>query len=137
VHRHTYASLREKRLEFWVAFAAWFVFNIAAVYVIYLNSARTVVAPALQSLLMLANLAVPIFLAFIRPYAALGILVAFGTGLWLVVIEGIAFTASDFMPGSSVTGDVSMGQWAFLVGGVVVGAVAAFFVLRPIHRRIR
>ena len=141
MHRHTYASLREKRIEFWVAFAAWFVFNLIAIYVIQLNSARTVVAPALQGLVTLANLAIPIFLAFLRPYAAFGILVAFGTGLWLVVVEGIAYTASDFVPGGSINGVStpypSTGQLVFLVGGVVLGAVGAFFVLRLIHRAIR
>ena len=136
MHRHAYASLREKRIEFWVAFAAWFVLNSVAIYVIQLNSARTVVAPTLSGLLVLANVAAPTFLAFIRSYAAFGILVAFGTALGLVVVEGIAFTASDFIPGASLT-STSTGQYVFLIGGLVIGAVGAFFVLRLIHRAIR
>lgn len=134
--RHTYANPREKRIEFWVAFAAWFVVNGAAIFVIQQNSARTVVAPALSGLVLLTNLAVPIVLAFTRPYAAFGILVAFGTSLWLVVVEGIAFTASDFMPGSSLT-STSTAQYVFLVGGLVIGVVGAFFVLRLMHRAIK
>jgi len=142
VRRHQYASRREKLIDFWVAFAGWFAFNVAAIVLIQVNSSRTVVAPAIAAIVVLANIAAPIVLAFTRSLAALGILAAFSTGFSVTVFEGIFFTASDFAGGQvsnfggPTTGNVAV-TYAFLIAGFVVFAVIAFFVLRAIHRSIR
>jgi len=142
VRRHQYPGRRERRIDFWAAFAAWFLFNGAAAFVIQLNSTRTVVAPALAALVVLANVAVPIALAFTRSYMAFGILMAFATAFTLTIVAGVFFTVGDFV--GAVTAGGTAGSNAYLMigaGFVVVGVIAftigAFFVLRAIHRSIR
>jgi hypothetical protein len=137
VRRHAYGTQREKRTDLWVAFAAWFVVNIAGVVLIQvLSSSHPTRGFILSTGWILVNLAAPIVLAFTRTYAALGILLAFATGFWLVVVEGVFFTISDFVAPSGTT-SVSGGQYGFLAAGLVVGVVGAFLVLRAINRSIK
>jgi len=137
VRRHSYATQREKRIDLWVAFAAWFAVNIVGIVLIQLLSSwQPTLGFILPTALILVNLAAPIVLAFTRIYAALGILLAFATGFWLAVVEGVFFTISDFVAASSTT-NVSAGQYGFLAAGLVVGAVGAFLVLRAINRGIK
>jgi len=142
VRRHQYASRREKLIDFWVAFAGWFAFNVAAIVLIQVNSSRTVVAPAIAAIGVLANIAAPIVLAFTRSLAALGILAAFSTGFSLTVFEGIFFTVSDFAGGQVTafggppTGNVAV-TYAFLTVGFIAFAVVAFFIIRAIYRVIK
>lgn len=151
----TPATAREKRKDFWLAYAGWFLVNALAIFLIqaiFGSSSGTTVSPtintggkgaspsgpaplglALSGLLILLNIATPIVLAFYRRWAALGILVAFATAFALTVIEGVFFTVSDFVGGISNT-RVSV---TFLVVGFILFAIGAFFVLRRIHRSIR
>lgn len=88
---------------------------------------------AFSGLLVLLNLVTPVVLAFRRRWVALGILVAFATAFALTVVEGVFFTVSDFVGGIS-NATIST---TFLVAGLVLFAIGAFFVLRIIHRGIR
>ena len=140
--RHTYAGPREKRIDFWLGFALWFLGNIV-IYALGLAlstpSSSAAVPLAVGGLVILLNLAVPIVLAFTRPYTALGILVAFATGFALAIVEGVFFTVSDFVGGTTnygVAANTGVAV-AFLVVGFILFAIGAFFVLRRIHRGIQ
>jgi hypothetical protein len=129
---HTYADQRSKRTDFWAAFVGWIAINAIVIGVITQLRSQSAGLGA-SGLLLLANIAVPIVLAFTRRYAALGILVAFGTALSLTVVEGVFFTASDFAGGLTNI-PISVG---FLVVGLILFGIGAFFPLRAIHRGIR
>ena len=137
MRRHAYATQRDKRIDLWVAFAGWFVVNIVAIVLVQLLSlSHPTRGFILSAAWILLNVAAPIVLAFIRSYAALGILLAFATSFWLVVVEGVFFTISDFVAAGGPTG-LSGVQYGFLVAALVAGAVGAFFVLRAINRSIK
>lgn len=136
--RHTYTNQREKRIDFWLAFAGWFVINAVVIFVISQMSG-TFVPPIIAGLLLLANIAAPIVLAFTRSYLALGILVAFASALAVAVIEGVFSTIGDFVAaasgyhGSNIPTAVIV---AWIIGGLVA-IVGVGFVLRAIHRGIK
>jgi hypothetical protein len=130
--RHTYTSTREKRIDFWVGFAGWIVLNAALIAVI--SQLGSTAGPIAAGLLVLANIAAPIVLAFIRGFAALGILVAFAAALSLTVTEGVFSTAADFI---RYTGSFNTANLVALIVGAVVWLIGAFFALRAINRGIR
>ncbi len=144
-------TTRQKRIDFWLGYAGWFVVNAVAIFLIQvifasssspsINSGTKGASPsgpapfglAASALLVMLNVVTPIVLAFRRRWAALGILVAFATAFALTVVEGVFFTISDFVGGISNT-TISV---TFLVVGFVLFAIGAFFVLRAIYRGIR
>lgn len=145
-------TTREKRLDFWLGYAGWFVVNALVIFLIQalfgsVSSSNSINSGAkgasssgparigfiLSALLVLANVGTPVVLAIYRRWAALGILVAFATAFALTVIEGVFFTVSDFVGGISNT-SVSV---TFLAIGFILYAIGAFFILRRIHRGIR
>jgi hypothetical protein len=136
--RHTYTSRRERRIDFWVAFAGWFVINSAVIFLISQMSGNTA-PPIVAGLLLLANIGAPIVMAFTRAYLALGILVAFASALAVTVIEGVFSTIGDFVAaatgyqGSNIPTPVIV---ALMIGGLVA-LVGVGFVLRAIHLGIR
>ena len=75
-----------------------------------------------------------IALAFVRRYAALGILTAFGTAFAVVALGGIFFTAGDFA--AAGTGGLGGAVFVWIVGAVLI-PVGVFFTLRAIHRSLR
>jgi hypothetical protein len=135
--RHTYTSTREKRIDFWAGFAGWIVINAALIAVI--TQLGSTAGPIAAGLLILANIAVPIVLAFTRGFTALGILVAFAAALALTVISGVFSTVGDFISAASGyhgTGTPTAVIVALIIGGIV-WLIAAFFALRAINRGIR
>jgi hypothetical protein len=134
--RHTYTSTREKRIDFWSGFAGWIVVNAALIAVI--TQLGSTAGPIAAGLLILANIAAPIALAFIRGFAALGILVAFAAALSLTVIEGVFWTISDFISAARGTFDpTAQPSIVPLIIGGIVWLIGAFFALRAINRGIR
>jgi hypothetical protein len=135
--RHTYASTREKRIDFWSGFAGWIVVNAALIAVI--TQLGSTAGPIAAGLLILANIAAPIVLAFTRGFAALGILVAFAAALSLTVIEGVFATIGDFI--SVAAGSHTTISPTAVIAAMIVGAilwlVGAFFALRAINRGVR
>ncbi|TMC54708.1 MAG: hypothetical protein E6J20_01885 [Chloroflexi bacterium] len=129
---HAYADARDKRIDFWTAFVVWIVAN--AICIVAISRVGSP-APGLiaSAVLLLTNIAVPIVLAFTRSFAAMGILVAFATAFALTIAEGVFFTASDFAGGIS---NIRI-QVGFLVAGLILFAIGAFFPLRAIHQSIR
>jgi hypothetical protein len=129
---HTYASAREKRIDFWAGFVAWFAGN--GLLVLF---TATVLDPNLRAgasgLLILLNIGALIAAAVVRQYVAMGIALAFAAAFALTVLEGVFFTASDFVGGLSDTGI----QTGFFIAGAVVFAIGGFFALRAVHRGIR
>jgi hypothetical protein len=135
--RHAYTSTRDRRIDFWVGFAGWIVINAALIALI--TQLGSSAGPIAAGLLVLANIAAPIVLAFTRGYAALGILVAFAAALSLTVVAGVFSTIGDFI--SSATGTFNTPNpppviAALIIGGIV-WLVGAFFALRAINRGVR
>ncbi|MDQ2942227.1 MAG: hypothetical protein M3R21_00980 [Candidatus Dormibacteraeota bacterium] len=135
--RHTYTNQREKRVDFWLGFAGWIVFNVLAVYGLSNIGPHPTIGFALSAALILINIAGLIVLAFTRGQAALGILFAFATAFSLAVAEGVFLTVSDFVSPSATTGSPTIVNYGFLIVGFVLFAIGAFFVLRSVHRGIR
>ena len=127
--RHVYADSREKRLDFWRGFVGWVVINVIAIGVLgfLLNLAGPV-----PGTLTLLNIGAPIVLGFTRPYAALGVLMAFGSALALTVTLAIFETPADFTAGRA--GPIVFIPFGAL--GLAAYGVGAFFVLRKIHRSL-
>jgi hypothetical protein len=147
---HTYANPWEKRKEYWIAFAGWFVINVAAVAFIQAVSAASgndnsgTVLGALSVVLFVLNLAAVIVLALNRMYAALGAVAAIGTSLWVGVLEAVFLVISIFAGGYDATylrSDVARGSievtHVFQIAGLIVGAVGAFPFLWLVHKQIR
>jgi uncharacterized membrane protein YhaH (DUF805 family) len=147
---HTFANTREKRRDFWIAFAAWLGINVAAVILIQAVSSASgndnsgSVLGALSVLLLLLNLAAVVVLALNRRYAALGAVVAVGASLLVAVLEAVFFVISIFAGGYDATylrSDVTRGSievtYAFLIAGLIVGAVGVTLVLKLVHKQIR
>lgn len=140
-----YTSSRDKRRDFWLGFAGWWIVNLlAGAAITGLGFVSRTVAIGLGAALMLLNAVVPIGAAFRRQYLALGIIVAFASVAALVVVEGVFSTVSDFV---GVAGGTAIGGTAggnFVIGTfVLIGVVAlivygiiAFFVLRRVARRL-
>ena len=147
---HLYANPREKREDFWIAFAAWLGIDVAAVVLIQLVSSASgndnsgSVLGALSVLLVLMNLAAVIVLALNRRYAALGAVAAIGTSLWVAMLEAVILVISIFAGGYDATylrSDITRGSievtYAFLIAGLIVGAVGVALVLRLVHKQIQ
>ena len=147
---HTYANPREKRRDFWIAFAAWLVMDFAAVVLIRAVSSASgndnsgSVLGALSVLLVLMNLAGVIVLALNRRYAALGAAAAIATSIWVAVLEAVLLVISIFAGGYDATylrSDVTRGSievtYTFLIAGLIVGAVGGALVLRLVHKQIQ
>jgi len=119
-----------------LGFAGWIV--IAALIAVSTQLGKT--AAPIAAGLLLANIAVPIVLAFTRGFAALGILVAFAAALSLTVTEGVFSTIGDFV--IAFTGSYPpLTNPPAVIGAMIVGGivwlVGAFFALRAINRGIR
>lgn len=129
---HSYTSAREKRVDFWAGFVGWFLGN--GLLVLF---TAVVLDPNLRAgasgLLILLNIGVLVAAAVIRQYVAMGIALAFAAMFALTVIEGVFFTASDFVGGISNTGI----QVGFFIAGAIIFAIGGFFALRAVHRGIK
>ena len=142
MRKHVYANRRAKLIDFWLGFLGFFVVNIAVYAVIQaISNTHPNYGLLISALLLLANIATPIVLAFIRDMIAFGILIAFASALMLAVVEGVFYTVSDFAGGEvsgfegGTSGNVVI-TYAFLIAGFIVTAVVDFFIIRAIHRRV-
>ena len=128
---HKYTSAGEKRIDFWAGFVGWFIGN--GLVVLF---TATVLDPNLRAgasgLLILLNIGALIAAAVIRQYVSMGIALAFAAAFALTLVEGVFFTASDFVGGITNTGI----QVGFFIAGAIVFAIGGFFALRAIHRGI-
>jgi hypothetical protein len=128
---HTYTSAREKRTDFWAGFVGWFVANGLLVLLI-----STVLDPNLRAgasgVLILLDIGALVAAAILRQYVAMGIALAFASAFALTVVEGVFFTASDFVGGITNTSI----QVGFFIAGAILFAIGGFFALRAVHRGI-
>ena len=147
--RHQYGSASEKRKEFWDGFARWLAFNIAAVLLIQFASSSIghdlsgTLMGALIATLLVLNLVITIWLALNRGFAALGVVAAIATSLWVVLLEGVFYVISLFaggytyyFRGNPPRGSIEL-TYAFLITALILGAVGAFPILRATTKRIR
>jgi cytosine/uracil/thiamine/allantoin permease len=111
--RKEYTDPAEKKKDFWLGFWLWWGLNIllwvittAASVGIYsipsnndttLTSLQSIASIVLGVLPLLVNLGLLIYFALTRGQIALGMLVAFGVALALVVLLGIIFTVACFI----------------------------------------
>lgn len=128
---HTYSSAREKRTDFWAGFVGWFVANGLLVLLI-----STALDPNLRAgasgVLIFLDIGALVAAAIVRQYVAMGIALAFASAFALTVVEGVFFTASDFVGGMTNTSI----QVGFFIAGAILFAIGGFFVLRAVHRGI-
>jgi hypothetical protein len=129
---HHYTSARDKRTDFWAGFIGWFVGN--GLLVLF---TATVLDPNLRAgasaVLILLDVGALIAAAVVRQYVAMGIALAFAAAFALTVVEGVFFTASDFVGGINNTSI----QVGFFIAGAIVFTIGGFFVLRAVHRGIK
>lgn len=129
---HSYTGARDKRVDFWAGFVGWFVGNGLLVLI-----TATVLDPNLRAgasaALVLLDVGALIAAAIVRQYVAMGIALAFAAAFALTVVEGVFFTASDFVGGLNNTSI----QVGFFVVGAIAFAIGGFFVLRAVHRGIK
>ena len=122
----------------------WFVVNVSAYVLLQvLEPAFHTDLDALTVVQVVLNLVAVIALAIFRRHAALGMVAAFGTTVWVGFLAGVFYVISLFAGGYTYffrgyppSGSVTV-TYAFLIAAVVVGAVGAFPVLRSISKGIR
>lgn len=139
-------SQSQKRRQFWWAFAATWAVNlvvggaIAGLAYIAGGNIAGVIALVGFGLQTLANIAAPIVLAFTWRMMALGWVTAMGSLFALAVVEGVFFTAGDFV-GAAVNNATPNGVptvgFVFLGFGVLAWLSGAVLILRGIHRSIK
>ncbi len=146
--RRTYDDPLEKRTDFWIGFAGWFAINIAAAVLIQVVSNLSgpdlsgTLMGVLTATLIVVNLTATIVLAVRRGFAALGVVTAIATSLWVALIEGAFYVISLFaggytyyFRGNPPRGSVEL-TYAFLMTALIVGAIGAFPIVRAITKRI-
>jgi hypothetical protein len=121
-----------KRTDFWLGFSGAYVVNIVVLLVISGQSADW--QTFLLQLLVLVNFGGVIVVAFLRNFAALGMVTAYAVAFAAAVLGGVFFTAGDFVAagGSGITGAIV----TWVIGAVVI-VVGAIFALVAIHRGIK
>jgi hypothetical protein len=136
---------RERQREFLLGFWAWWAVNLlGAGATTALAFELRQAAIAFGAVLLIANLAVTLYLTFRRPYMAFGIVVAFASVSAVAVVEGVFSTISDFVGVGAGTaiGGTAGGYFVigtFVVVGVialVVSAIVARIILRRVARRL-
>lgn len=110
--RKTYETRQEKRRDFWIGFAGWFVVNALLAGLITAASSLmsslnlegafgedvySILLALLGLLPLLINVGGLIFLGFTRKWMALGALTALGVVLLLVLCAGLLFLGFCFL----------------------------------------
>lgn len=115
--RKEYTSEAEKKKDFWIGFAGWFIGNIILCLLQFLGStlvlglvgafdqgntdlsgaAVNAISILLSVLPWLLNLGLLIFFAVTRTQIALGMLVAFAVSIALVILAGVVLTVACFV----------------------------------------
>ncbi len=146
--RHVYATSREKVIDLWLGFAAWFaVGGVVLLATAWLRPAFA--AQSVVGILISVTAGAAVLLGLTRGYAAFGVILAVWTVLGLLVVEmpfmllgTVIYTATGGPQAGfcANTQGVCVGPPSMsvpLAVGLAVFLVAAWFSLRGIHRRIR